>query len=101
MTLGGGTSSAQDSLDDFTNQGFTMDLSKYMNNLSLGTSPRPNTTLFIQYRVGGGQSTNIGPNTLTSFGTIDFVLNGPNININRSVNESLSVNNVTACNWRF
>ncbi len=96
LTMGGGTSSAQDSLDDFTTQGFTMDLSKYMNNLSLGSSPRANTTLFIQYRVGGGKSTNIGPNTLNSFGTIDFVINGPNINLNRSVSESLSVNNVTA-----
>jgi len=96
LTLGGGTSSSQSTLDDFTTQGFTMDLSRYMNNFSLGTSPKANTTLFIQYRVGGGQSTNIGPNTLTSFGTIDFVLNGPNINVNRSVNESLRVNNVTA-----
>ena len=67
LTLGGGTSSSQNSLDDFTTQGFTMDLSRYMNNLSLGTSPKANTTLFIQYRVGGGQSTNIGPNTLNSF----------------------------------
>lgn len=96
LTLGGGTSSSQSTLDDFTNQGFTMDLSRYMNNLSLGVAPRANTTLFIQYRVGGGQSTNIGPNTLNSFGTIDFVVNGPNININRSVTESLVVNNVTA-----
>jgi hypothetical protein len=96
LTLGGGTSSSQSTLDDFTTQGFTMDLSRYMNNFSLGTAPKANTTLFIQYRVGGGQSTNIGPNTLTSFGTIDFVLNGPNINVNRSVNESLRVNNVTA-----
>ena len=96
LTLGGGTSSSQSTLDDFTTQGFTMDLSRYMNNFSLGSSPRANTTLFIQYRVGGGKATNIGPNTLNTFGTIDFVLNGPNININRSVTESLSVNNVTA-----
>jgi hypothetical protein len=96
LTLGGGTSSSQTTLDDFTTQGFTMDLSRYMNNFSLGSSPRANTTLFIQYRVGGGKATNIGPNTLNTFGTIDFVLNGPNININRSVTESLSVNNVTA-----
>ena len=96
LTLGGGTSSSQTTLDDFTTQGFTMDLSRYMNNFSLGSSPRANTTFFIQYRVGGGKATNIGPNTLNTFGTIDFVLNGPNININRSVTESLSVNNVTA-----
>ncbi len=96
LTLGGGTSSSQSTLDDFTQQEFTMDLSRYMNNLALGISPKANTTLFIQYRVGGGKSTNIGPNTLNSFGTIDFVLNGPNVNVNRSVNESLSVSNVTA-----
>jgi len=96
LTLGGGTNSAQDSLSDFTQQGFNMDLSRYMNNISLGTTPRANTTLFIQYRVGGGKATNIGPNTINSFGTIDFVINGPNSNINTSVLDSLNVNNVTA-----
>jgi hypothetical protein len=96
LTLGGGTSSSQATLDDFTNQNFTMDLSRYMNNLSLGITPRANTTLFIQYRVGGGRATNIGPNTLNTFGTIDFIINGPNVNVNRSVSTSLSVNNVTA-----
>jgi len=96
LTLGGGTSSAQDSLDDFTTQGFVVDLSRYMNNLSLGTTPKSNTTLFIQYRVGGGKATNIGPNSIVSFGTLDFVINGPNSNINTSVSDSLRVNNVTA-----
>ena len=96
LTLGGGTSSAQDSLEDFSNQGYAMDLSKYMNNLSLGKTPKSNTTLFIQYRVGGGKATNIGPNSITSFGTIDFVINGPNTNINTSVSDSLNINNVTA-----
>ena len=96
LTLGGGTSSAQDSLNDFTQQGFVMDLSRYMNNISLGQTPKANTTLFIQYRVGGGKATNIGPNAINSFGTIDFVINGPNTNINTSVEDSLSVTNITA-----
>jgi len=96
LTLGGGNTSAQDSLEDFTQKGFAMDLSRYMDNLSLGETPTSNTTLFIQYRVGGGKSTNVGPNSITSFGIIDFVINGPNQNINTSVEESLRVNNVTA-----
>jgi len=96
LTLGGGTSSSQDTLSDFTQQNFSMDLSKYMNNLSLGITAKANSTIFIQYRVGGGKSTNIGPNTMTSFGTINFVINGPNNNINLSVENSLTVNNVTA-----
>ena len=96
LTLGGGTSSGQDSLDDFTQQGLAMDLSKYMNNLSLGSTPKSNSTIFIQYRVGGGKTTNVGPNSITNLGTIDFVINGPNNNINQSVQNSLQVNNVTA-----
>jgi hypothetical protein len=96
LTLGGGTSTSQDSLDDLTTEGFSMDLSRYMNNISLGTTPKSNTTLFIQYRVGGGKATNIGPNSINSFGTIVFVINGPNSNINTSVENSLQVNNVTA-----
>jgi len=96
LTLGGGSNSAQNTLDDFSQNGITLNLDRYMNNLALGITPRTNTTLFIQYRVGGGTATNVGTNVINTFATVDFVVNGPNSNINTQVTNSLSVNNVTA-----
>jgi len=96
LTLGGGSNSSQNTLDDFSQNGITLNLDRYMNNLALGITPRTNTTLFIQYRVGGGTATNVGTNVINTFGTVDFVVNGPNSNINTQVTNSLSVNNVTA-----
>ena len=72
LTLGGGSSSAEDSLEDLTSTGYKLDLQQYMNNLSLGSAPKANTTLFIQYRVGGGKSTNVGPNSINNVATVDF-----------------------------
>tara|TARA_R110001583_G_scaffold78667_1_gene213051 strand:+ start:67442 stop:69277 length:1836 start_codon:yes stop_codon:yes gene_type:complete len=96
VTLGGGTSSGQDSLDDFVNEGLKMSLSRHMDNFSLGATPKANTTLFVQYRVGGGSRTNLGPNSINTFGIYDFSVNGPVPNINTTISNSLTVNNITA-----
>jgi hypothetical protein len=52
--------------------------------------------LFIQYRVGGGQATNLGVNVINQIGTVSFFVNGPSESINRSVINTLKCNNVTA-----
>jgi len=96
LTLGGGSSSAEDSLDELTSTGYKLDLNQYMNNLSLGKAPQSNTTIFIQYRVGGGKGTNVGPNSINTVSSIDFAINGPISSINSSVRDSLTVNNVTS-----
>jgi len=96
LTFGGGTNTAQDALDQFTTLGTTLDLQKYTNNLSLGSALRPNSTLFIQYRVGGGLNTNLGTNVINQVGTVSFFVNGPSDNINTSVVNSLRCNNVAA-----
>jgi hypothetical protein len=64
--------------------------------MSLGNAPTANTTLFIQYRIGGGLATNLGVNTINQIGAVDFFVNGPSDLINNSVINSLSCNNVTA-----
>jgi hypothetical protein len=96
MTFGGGTNTAQDALNQFTTLGTTLDLQKYSNNLSLGSALSPNSTLFIQYRVGGGLGTNLGTNIINQVGTVSFFVNGPSENTNSSVVSSLRCNNVTA-----
>jgi len=96
LTLGGGSVSAEESLDDLASTGYKLDLQQYMNNFSLGKAPKSNSTLFIQYRVGGGKATNVGPNSITTVGTIDFNVNGPITNVNTMVSSSLMINNVTS-----
>jgi hypothetical protein len=96
MTFGGGTNTAQDALNQFTTLGTTLDLQKYSNNISLGSALSPNSTLFVQYRVGGGLGTNLGTNIINQVGTVSFFVNGPSENTNSSVVSSLRCNNVTA-----
>ena len=96
MTFGGGTNTAQDQLNQFTTLGVTLDLQRYSNNISLGSTLTPNSTLFIQYRVGGGLSTNLGTSVITQIGTVSFSVNGPSEATNSSVVNSLRCTNVTA-----
>lgn len=96
MTFGGGTTSAQDQLNIFTNLGGPLNIQNYLNNFSLGSALVPNSTLFVQYRVGGGLATNLGTNVINQVGTVTFYVNGPSELTNTSVVNSLRCVNVTA-----
>jgi hypothetical protein len=96
MTFGGGTTSAQDQLNMFTNLGTPLNIQNYLNNFSLGSALVPNSTLFIQYRVGGGLATNLGTNVINQVGTVNFYVKGPSEITNSSVVNSLRCVNVTA-----
>ena len=96
MTFGGGNVSADEQLREFARDGYPLDLSKYINNLALGSALKSNTTLFIQYRGGGGQATNLGVNIINQIGTVSFFVNGPSESKNTTVVNSLRCNNVTA-----
>ena len=96
MTFGGGSVSAEEQLREFARNGAYFDLNKYSNNLGLGSALKSNSTLFIQYRIGGGQATNLGSNVITQIGTVSFSVNGPSESDNRLTINSLTCNNVTA-----
>jgi hypothetical protein len=96
MVFGGGNTSTDELLRDFARNGISLDLGRYQNNYSLGSTLKPNTTLFVQYRTGGGLSTNVGTGVINQIGTADFAVNGPNGSINTQVIASLQCNNVTA-----
>ena len=96
MTFGGGNISADEQLRQFAIDGKGFDLSRYTNNYALGAALSPNTTLFVQYRIGGGLSSNLGINTINQIGTVSFAVNGPSQSVNTSVINSLQCNNVTA-----
>ena len=96
IQFGGGTTTPQQQLTDFAKNGIKLDLANYQNNIGLGLTVQPNTTIFVKYRIGGGLGSNVGVGVINQIGTLDFAINGPSDSINTNVRQSLSVNNVTA-----
>jgi hypothetical protein len=96
MTFGGGSQSSDEQLREFAATGNPLNLQKYSNNLSLGSTLKANSTLFIQYRVGGGLGSNVGVSVINQLGTINFAVNGPSQSQNTSVINSLNCTNTTA-----
>ena len=95
ITFGSGTVNPLDNLDNYMNGSLKVNLATYLNNMSLGSVPKANTTLFIKYRIGGGKDSNLGVNVITSVDDVEFDINGPNENFNSQVQQSLRVTNVT------
>ena len=95
LTFGSGTVNPLDNLDNYITGDLKVNLSTYLNNLSLGALPKANTTLFIKYRIGGGRDSNLGVNVITSVDNVDFAVNGPVSSVNTQVIQSLRVTNVT------
>lgn len=93
MTLGGGSQDISSISQFDTNSALAGQIGNFINNMSLGTVPTANTTMFIKYRVGGGADTNLGPNVLRGIGVLNMDVNGSNATINNSVKNSLRVNN--------
>ena len=96
IQFGAGTVTPEDQLRQFTTVGVPLKLQNYQNNIGLGLTVSPNTTLFVQYRTGGGLGSNVGVGAINQVGTIDFAVNGPSDIINNNVTQSMRVNNVTA-----
>ena len=96
LTFGSGNQTSQDTLDEFASKGVKLNMAKFMDNVSLGNMVRGNTTLFVQYRVGGGQASNVGAGSINTIGTVNFNVVGPSPQINQAVINSLAVTNVTA-----
>lgn len=93
IIFGGGSEDISALCEFDTNKSLVTKIGDFINNTSLGVTLPPNNTMFIQYRVGGGSDTNIGPNTITNKGTMNVVVNGPNAVTNNNVLQSLRVNN--------
>jgi len=93
IIFGGGDSDVSE-LNEFIGCRGQIDrIGNTINNQSLGDIPQPNNTLFVKYRIGGGEDSNVGPNTINTLGTISTVINGDSSEINRIIRDSISVNN--------
>lgn len=95
LTFGSGNVDPLDNLDNYITDKLKVNLSTYLNNLSLGSIPKQDTTLFIKYRIGGGKESNIGVGVINNVENSDFIITGPNSDTNNQVSQSLSVTNVT------
>lgn len=95
MTFGSGNVDPLDNLDNYITNNMKVNIGTFLNNMSLGMIPRPNSTLFIRYRIGGGRDTNLGVNVIQNVDDVEFNVLGPNSSINTQVVQSLRVTNVT------
>lgn len=68
-------------------------LENFLNNTALGEKLKPNYTLFVKYRTGGGSNSNVGANTLTQLGNYNLSVTGSRQDLNQSVQRSLKVSN--------
>ncbi len=96
LTFGSGNVQPMENLDNYMTSTMKVNLSTFLNNLSLGNMLKANTTLFIKYRIGGGKDSNVGINVITSVDNVDFVISSA---LDKStadqVTRSLRVTNVT------
>lgn len=70
-----------------------LNVSDILDNTALGNKIQKNSTIYVQYRVGGGTFSNVGSNVLTEVANIDFVVNGSNNTTAQQVIGSTRVNN--------
>jgi len=94
ITFGSGSQDISSLCEFDSNPALVNQIGDFINNMSLGEIPTPNTTMFIKYRVGGGADSNIGPNVIKNFGIVNMSVNGPDRQINQLVRGSLKVNNL-------
>ncbi len=93
LIFGGGSEDISSLCDFGVNKSLVNRIGDFINNTAFGLTPTANQTMFVSYRVGGGASTNIGPNTLNTIVNIETVVNGANNVINQQVRNSVTVNN--------
>jgi hypothetical protein len=93
IIFGGGSQDISALCEFDVNKSLVNRVGDFINNLSLGITLSANQTIFISYRVGGGASTNIGPNVIKTVSTVDMVVNGSSNLTNQNVIKSLTVNN--------
>ena len=95
LTFGSGNVDPLDNLDSYMTDTLKVNLASHLNNVSLGSIPKPGTTLFVKYRVGGGKDSNLGVNVITSIDDVEMNVNGPISSKNNQVIQSLRVTNIT------
>lgn len=68
-------------------------ISHMINNDGLGVLPKPDTTMFIMYRKGGGKTSNVAEGAITNILYLNALLRGTDSKIKSEVKKSLTVTN--------
>lgn len=100
ITFGAGIENEYGNIPDDANEFVKYQMSRMTANDYMGVLPKPDTTLYILYRIGGGEISNIPANTLTNIINLDVELCGntddaENDKKKRQVRQSISVTNPT------
>lgn len=95
LTFGSGDADVNAFENGFLKEGISNKyfLKNFLNNTALGEKLKPNHTLFVRYRTGGGSNSNIGADTLTQFGSYKLNVNGARSDYNQAVRRSLKATN--------
>lgn len=98
MTFGGGNAS-NNSYESYLesipiNQTGQIKIKNIMDNKSLGVTLPGNSTLYVKYRIGGGNLSNIGSNVLQQVSNINSVIMGSNPQLNQQVIGSTTATNI-------
>lgn len=97
LTFGGGVSNYQAYENYLINLNISetgnINVAEVLDNGALGVRLTPNSTLFVQYRVGGGSITNVGVNALTNIGNISAVFGGTDQETIQNILASIVITN--------
>ena len=98
LTFGGGNpnfNAYQVYLDnlDLSDSGL-ISIGDVLNNDALGTRLTPNSTLYVEYRIGGGSNSNVGTGALTNVGNVSATFGGNDQNIIQNIIATMQVNNI-------
>lgn len=95
LTFGSGDANVNAFKDGFLKEGVSnrQFLDNFLNNTALGEKLKPNYTLFIKYRTGGGIASNIGAEVLTELGSYTLDVVGSRQEYNQNVRRSLKTTN--------
>ena len=66
----------------------------FFNNTALGYKLPTNSTVYIQYRTGGGSSSNVGSGVLNQVANVDMVVQGSNQNFINQIQSSFNAVNI-------
>lgn len=98
LTFGGGNAAA----DSYTrylenipiNQTGQIQIKDMLGNRALGVTIPANSTLYVKYRIGGGNLSNVGSNALQQVSNINAVILGSNSQLNQQVIGSTTATNI-------
>ncbi|MCE2744156.1 MAG: hypothetical protein LW701_11430 [Fluviicola sp.] len=97
ITFGGGTNNNNAYENYLTNFNIydtgLINISDVLNNDSLGTRLLANSTLFVQYRIGGGSLSNVGAGALTNIANISAVFGGNDQGTIQNILATTTINN--------